>query len=124
MATAVNLAETRTAEVGAAMVTAEAQAQEVADAKNRASATAEGMQMLRMDALTLSAMFDHLEALDASEKAHQHVLEALEAARKEAARAMETAQNVLHVLAQGHAGLAEAHQNAPVAAADREFYAD
>lgn len=124
MATAVSNAENRAAEVNAAMAAAEEQAQEAADAKTRASQTADEMQALNMDAATLGAMADHLEALDGAEKAHQHVEEALEAARKEAVRVMETAQNVTDTLQRGHQGLAEAHQNAPVEAAERPFYQD
>jgi hypothetical protein len=123
-ASLVEVAENTAAEVNAAATAAEEQEQAAAAAKSWAGETADQMQALNVDAATLGAMADHLDAADAAVRAHQQVREALEEARKAHIRVMETAQNVSATLQQGHAGLNAAHQDAPVAAADREFYQD
>ena len=74
----------------------------------RANSAADDMQALDVDPQTLSAMADHLDAHSDAEKAQQRV--------------METAETVKSALQRGHQGLNEAHQNAPVKAADKEFY--
>ena len=89
---------------------AEQRGAEVSAAKSAAGTMADEMQSLGVDSATLGAMADHLDALDAAEKAQQRVTE--------------TAQAVSHALTRGHQQLAEAHKDAPVAAADREFYQD
>lgn len=73
-----------------------------------ASNISEQMQALGVDPATLGAMADYLDAMDEAAKAQQ--------------RAMEAAQSVGTNLQRGHAGLAEAHKDAPVRAADRPFY--
>jgi predicted amino acid-binding ACT domain protein len=73
-----------------------------------AEAISDQMQAIGVDAVTLGAMADHLDAQKAAVTAQQRV--------------QETAESVDAALKRGHAGLAEAHQNAPVQAADREFY--
>ena len=92
----------------AAQGNAEARAAEAQQASREASAMSEQMQGLEVDPATLSAMADHLDAHDAAVKAQEHV--------------QETAEAVVATLKRGHAGLAEAHQTAPVQAATREFY--
>ena len=73
-----------------------------------ANSMSEQMQALEVDPVTLSAMADYLDAQDAAEKAQQKVIE--------------TAMAVTAALKRGHQGLAEAHQNAPVEAAAKQFY--
>jgi hypothetical protein len=68
------------------------------------------MQALELDPATLGAMADHLDA-------HSDAKAAL-------ARVQETAETVQTTLARGHSGLAQAHQDAPVEAAAKPFYAD
>jgi hypothetical protein len=83
----------------------------LADRRNstrQANAAADSMQALHVDPRTLSAMADHLDAHTDAEKAQQRV--------------METAESVKAALERGHRDLNEAHQNAPVDAADKEFY--
>ena len=74
----------------------------------RANSAADDMQALDVDPGTLSAMADHLDAHSDAEKAQQRV--------------METAEQVKDALTRGHKGLSDAHKEAPVRAADREFY--
>jgi hypothetical protein len=74
----------------------------------QANAMAEQMQALSVDPATLGAMADHLDALNAAAAAQQRVVE--------------TAGQVADTLQRGHAGLKEAHDNAPVQAADTAFY--
>lgn len=124
MGTAVSTAEQHAAETNAAMASAESHAQAAADAKAQALRISEDMQALDVDPDTLGAMADHLDAADAAEKAHQAAYEAVQAARAADIRVMETAQNADATLKRGHAGLAAAHQEAPVQAAAREFYQD
>jgi hypothetical protein len=88
---------------------AEGHAAEMQTASQRASQQADEMQALDVDKDTLSAMADHLDAHDAAVKAQQRVIE--------------TAESVEAALKRGHQGLAEAHQNAPVEAAEKQFYA-
>jgi len=94
--------------MAAEQASAEQRAAEQQQAVARASAMADQMQGLEVDSATLSAMYDHLEAQDAASKAQ--------------ARVLETAAAVGATLRRGHAGLAEAHQSAPVQAATRDFY--
>jgi hypothetical protein len=93
----------------AAKAGAENRAAEQQQASRQASAMSETMQSLEVDPGTLSAMADHLDAHDAAVKAQQQV--------------QETAEAVEASLKRGHAGLNEAHQNAPVSSADKTFYA-
>jgi hypothetical protein len=92
----------------AAKNVAENETAERLEAARNASATSEEMQALGVDPATLSAMADHLDAHDAAVKALQRV--------------QETAETVEVTMKRGHAGLAEAHANAPVTAAERPFY--
>ncbi len=124
MSTAVATAEQHAAEANAAMAAAESHAQAAADAKTQAMRISEDMQALDVDPETLGAMADHLDAADAAEKAHHAAYEAAQAARAADIRVMETAQNADATLKRGHAGLAAAHQEAPVQAASREFYTE
>jgi len=94
--------------MAAEQASAEQRAAEQQQAVTRASAMADQMQGLEVDSATLSAMADHLDAQDAASKAQ--------------ARVLETAAAVDATLRRGHAGLAEAHQSAPVQSATREFY--
>ena len=94
--------------MSAAVARAEGSAAEQQQAGQQASAMADQAQAAGVDPATLSAMADHLDAHDAATKALQRV--------------QETAEAVELALKRGHAGLAEAHQDAPVQAADREFY--
>jgi hypothetical protein len=121
---AVTAAEERAAEIGRSISQAEAQAVEAGIAQRWADQAAENMQALKVDPATLSAMADHQDALTAAEKAHQEAIEALQRVAQAQARVIETAQNVKDVLIQGHAGLKQAHDDAPVEAADRQFYQD
>lgn len=89
---------------------AEQRGAEVSAAKSAAGTMADEMQSLGVDSATLGAMADHLDALDAAEKAQQRVTE--------------TATAVNDALRRGHQGLSEAHKDAPVAAAQSEFYED
>ena len=88
---------------------AEARTAEQQAASQRASQQSEEMQALDLDPDTLGAIADHLDAQQAAVTAQEKV--------------METAEAVQTALTRGHAGLAEAHQDAPVQAADKEFYA-
>lgn len=119
---AVTAAEERASEITRTTAAAEAQATEAGIAQRWADQAAENMQALNVDSATLGAMADHQDALAAAEKAHQAVLEELTEARKAQGRVTETAQNVKSTLERGHAGLSEAHKDAPVQAADRTFY--
>ena len=92
----------------AARQNAEHLAAETAKAIVQSQNNAESMQALNMDAKVLSAMADHLDAMQA----------ALDALR----RCQETAEQTAAVLKTNHQVLAEAHQAAPVQAADRGFY--
>ena len=96
------------ASMAAAKNNAENRAAEQQKASGEASAASDQMQSLEVDPATLSAMADHLDAHDAAVKAQQRV--------------QETAEAVVAALKRGHAGLAQAHQDAPVTAADRTFY--
>ena len=98
------------ASMTAEKASAEGRAAEQQQAGRQASAASEHMQSLDVDPATLSAMADHLDAHDAAVKAQQRV--------------QETAEAVEAALKRGHAGLAQAHQDAPVQAADRQFYAN
>jgi len=124
MDVAVGGAEDRQARIGTALADAEDQAESAGAAQRWADQTAEEMQALNVDSATLGAMADHQDALAATEKAHQAVLEALAEAKKAQGRVTETAQNVKDTLERGHAGLKQAHDDAPVEAADRTFYQD
>jgi len=124
MTSEVASAENRAAEVNAARVAAEAQSAEASEAKARALRISEDMQALDMDPATLGAIADHIDAAAEADKAHQEAEEALGRAHAASVRVMESAQNVQAVMAQGHAGLAAAHQEAPVEAADKAFYAE
>ena len=88
---------------------AESRAAEQKAASQRAGQQAEEMQALDLDPATLGAIADHLDAQTAAVTAQQRV--------------METAGAVESALKRGHAGLAEAHKDAPVQAADKQFYA-
>lgn len=121
---AVTAAEERAAEVGRSISQAEAQATEAGIAQRWADQAAENMQALNVDPATLSAMADHQDALTAAEKAHQEAIEALQRVAQAQGRVIETAQNVEATLKRGHQGLADAHREAPVDAADREFYGE
>lgn len=77
--------------------------------KQQASSLAEQMQALSLDPATLGAMADYIDANDKAARALQ--------------AAHEAAETVAAALQRGHAGLNEAHQNAPVDAADKTFYA-
>lgn len=92
----------------AAKADAEGRAAEQQRASQVAATTSEMMQVAGVDPATLSAMADLLDAHDEATKAQNRVQEA--AATVEAA------------LQRGHAGLNEAHQSAPVTAADKTFY--
>lgn len=116
-------AEQKTAEAKTATAGAEARANETAAASREAAALADQMQGLGVDAATLSAMADHLDARDEATKAEIAVQEAAAAAEKAHAKVLETAGTVDATLKRGHANLNEAHQNAPVEAADKQFYA-
>ncbi len=121
---AVTAAEERAAEIARTTSAAEAQATEAGIAQRWADQAAENMQALNVDPATLSAMADHQDALTAAEKAHQEAIEALQRVAQAQGRVTETAQNVKGTLERGHAGLKQAHDDAPVDAADREFYQD
>lgn len=89
---------------------AEHSAAEITRQRQEAEALAEHMQAVDVDAATLSAQMDHADQLRKAEQALLGV--------------PESAQTVSTGLAQRHGGLHEAHQNAPVRAADRTFYED
>lgn len=97
------------ATMAAEKANAETRAAEQQQASRMASVLSDQMQALEVDPASLSAMADHLDAQDAAVKAQQRV--------------QETGEAVELALKRGHQGLAEAHQNAPVDAARREFYA-
>lgn len=88
---------------------AEAHSAEMDQASKLAAQQADQMQALEVDPVTLSAMADHLDAHGEAVKAQ--------------ARVIETAEMVEEALKRGHAGLNAAHQDAPVPAAQRDFYA-
>jgi hypothetical protein len=88
---------------------AEQRAAEQQQAAKDAGTMADNMQALEVDPATLGAVADHLDA-------HEEAVKALQ-------RVRESAENVEAALKRGHAGLSEAHKDAPVAAADRDFYA-
>jgi hypothetical protein len=95
-------------QMAAAKADAENRAAEQQRASQNASNTSEEMQALEVDSQTLSAMADHLDAHADATKAQNRV--------------QETAEAVEAALKRGHKDLAEAHQNAPVEAAQKEFY--
>lgn len=97
------------ASMTAAKADAEVKATEAHQASRSADSLADQMQAVEVDPGTLSAMSDHQAAHDEVTKAHQKLFE--------------TAEAVEAALTRGHKGLAEAHQDAPVRAAAREFYA-
>jgi hypothetical protein len=96
------------ASMSAAKDDAEAKSAEQQQASKHAGSMADEMQAMEVDPTTLSAMADHLDAHETAVKALQRV--------------QETAETVEAAMKRGHAGLAEAHANAPVQAATREFY--
>ena len=124
MTSAIAAAEARGQEIAASTAYAEDQHNEAGAAKRWASVTADEMQGLNMDPATLGAMADHLDAADEAEKAYAAVLEALARAAKAQARVLETAQAVDAALKRGHSGIKQAHDDAPVEAAERGFYQD
>lgn len=81
---------------------------EQARAAQEASQTSEEMQALDLDPATLGAMADHLDAMQAAQKAQERV--------------METSEAVTATLQQQQGQLAEAHKDTPHAA-DKEFFA-
>ena len=95
--------------MSAAVARAEGSAAEQQQAGQQASAMADQAQALGVDPATLSAMADHLDAHDAAARA--------------LLRVQETAETVRAELERGHAGLKQAHDDAPVTAAATEFYA-
>jgi hypothetical protein len=115
-------AENTAVESAAASQQAEARANEAASASRTAAQLADAMDGLEVDPGTQSAMVDHLDAHAAAAKAHQAVQEASEIAVKADQRVLESAGNVEATLKRGHAGLSEAHKNAPVQAAAKPFY--
>jgi hypothetical protein len=116
-------AEARAAEQARAAAAAEAVAAEQQQAGRDASAAADAMQALKVDPGTLSAMADHLDAQDKAEKAQLGVHEANTEAVRALQHVQETAAAVEAAL-RAHAGLNQAHQEAPVVAADRTFYGE
>jgi len=96
--------------MSAAKADAEVKAAEAQQASTSAGSLADQMQGVEVDTGTLSAMADHLSAHDDVVKAHQKLYE--------------TAEAVEMALKRGHAGLSEAHKDAPVQAAAREFYSE
>jgi hypothetical protein len=123
MAAAKDEAEQRAAEQAKAASDAEATGADQARSAREASEAADAMQALRVDPATLSAMAEHLEAQDKAIQAQQEVQEAHDKATKAQQRVQESAEAVEAAL-NAHAGLNAAHQEAPVVAADREFYAE
>jgi len=87
---------------------AENAAAEVARQRAEAERIAEEMQAADVDGATLSAQMDHVDRLRHAESALSGV--------------PESATVVTSGLQQRHGGLKEAHDNAPVRAADRTFY--
>ena len=95
--------------MAAAKNVAEGHTAEMQQASRKAAAMSDEMQALDVDPATLSVMADHLDAHEAAVKAQQRV--------------QETAEAVEATLKRGHQGLAAAHQDAPVEAAEKQFYA-
>jgi hypothetical protein len=92
-------------------------------ARASSSTAADEMQALKVDAATLGAMAEHLDALDAAEKAAQELHDQMGLVRDAWARVEESAQQVKSQLeAGGHGALAEAHAGAAGGGAEREFY--
>jgi hypothetical protein len=122
MASATTAAEDRLAQAVNTVTAAQEGAESASSGKAWAGQSADQMQALGVDPDTLGAMADHLDAVDAADKAHQGLLEAAVAVRAAQQRVIETAGTVDATLSRLHGGLNEAHQNAPVDAADKAFY--
>jgi len=116
-------AEQRQAEAQAGVEATEEHLAWVQDAKNRASTMADEMQSLKVDPATLGAMAEHLEALDAAEKAAIDLRDQAVLNKQAWDRVLETAQQVVNQLdASGHGNVAEAHAAAAGGGAEKDFY--
>jgi len=118
-------AEQRQAEAQESVQATEEHLAWVQDAKSRASTMADEMQALEVDPATLGAMSEHLEALDAAEKAAIDLRDQAVLNKEAWDRVLETAQQVVNQLeASGHGNLDEAHAAAAGGGAKKDFYGE
>lgn len=90
--------------------------------KEQATAAADNMQAQDVDPGTLSEQMDLVDALTRAETALAAMTESMELAEKEVTAAGDCAEAVKSGLERRHSGLAEAHEEAPVRAAERTYY--
>lgn len=90
-------------------------------AMTRTNATVDAASEVEVDAATQSALMEHADAQRLAAEAHAHAHEATQSAEGANVRVQETAEQVKAALSR-HAVLAQAHQDSPVEAADKEFY--
>jgi chemotaxis protein histidine kinase CheA len=125
MDTAETEAEQYAAEAEQSQTVTEEHAEQARQAKDSGTAAAEEMQSLEVDAETLSAMADHLEALDAAEKLAAELNEQVTQLKEAWQRVQETAGQVKSQLdSSGHGALDEAHANAAAGGGKKEFYGE
>jgi len=125
METAAADAEQYAAEAEQSQTVTEEHTEQARQAKQRGTTAAEEMQSLGVDAETLSAMADHLQALDDAEKHAGELNDQVTLLTEAWRRVEETAGNVRSQLdASGHGALDEAHANAAGGGADKPFYGE
>ena len=116
-------AEEFAAQSEASVAVTEEHAEQARQAKTDAGTMAEEMQQLDVDAGTLGAMAEHMEALDAAEKAANDLNDQMTVVKDSWGTVQEIAQAVVSALeAGGHGGLAEAHASAAGGGAEKDFY--
>lgn len=118
-------AEQRQAEAQEAVQATEEHLAWTQGAKAEAGAMADEMQALEVDPATLGAMSEHLDALDAAERAAVELQEQAVANKAAWDKVLETAQQVSSQMeASGHGNLDEAHANAAAGGGKKEFYGE
>jgi hypothetical protein len=95
------------------------------EAKAWASVTADEMQALGVDADSLGAMSEHLDAMDAVAKMAAELNEVMGQMKAAWTKAQETAQQVVTALnAAGHGRIQEARDDAAGGGAEKQFYGE
>jgi hypothetical protein len=123
MTAAVSAAEQHAADAKAAQAGTEEHMEEAGAAKRWAETTADGMQALKVDAGSLAAMDDHLEALAAVEEKATELNEMMGQLKTAWDKVQESAQQVKTALdGGGHGGVQEARDNAAGGGAEKAFY--
>jgi len=118
-------AEQYAAEAEQSETVTEEHVEQARQAKGRGTTAAEEMQAMEVDAETLSAMADHLQALDDAEKHAGELNDQMTQLREAWQRVQETAGQVKSQMdASGHGALDEAHANAAGGGAAKDFYGE